>query len=68
VFEADHVDPVAESGWSVLVRGKLWEVTDEALRDRLVKTATAPWAPGPIDRWMIIVPSVVSGRSITRHE
>jgi len=66
-FEADHVDPVAESGWSVLVRGKLWEVNDEALRDRLVKTATAPWAPGPIDRWMIIVPSVVSGRSITRH-
>jgi uncharacterized protein len=67
-FEADHVDPVAESGWSVLVRGELWEVVDEDLRDRLVSAETHPWAPGPIDRWMIIVPSVVSGRSITRHE
>jgi uncharacterized protein len=67
-FEADHVDPVAESGWSVLVRGELWEVDDEAQRDRLVSAATHPWAPGPIDRWMIIIPSVVSGRSITRHE
>lgn len=67
-FEADHVDPVAESGWSVLVRGNLWELVDEELRDRLIGISTHPWAPGPIDRWMIIVPSVVSGRSITRHE
>ncbi len=67
-FEADHVDPVAESGWSVLVRGDLWEVVDDELLGRLVGAATHPWAPGPIDRWMIIVPSVVSGRSITRHE
>ena len=67
-FEADHVDPVAESGWSVLVRGNLWEVDDKDLLDRLVSAETHPWAPGPIDRWMIIVPSVVTGRSITRHE
>lgn len=66
-FEADHVDPVAESGWSVLVRGNLWEVVDEAARDRLAALPTHPWAPGPIDRWMMIVPTVVSGRSITRH-
>jgi uncharacterized protein len=67
-FEADHVDQVAESGWSVLVRGNLWEVVDEELRGRLIGAPTHPWAPGPIDRWMVIVPSVVSGRSITRHE
>jgi nitroimidazol reductase NimA-like FMN-containing flavoprotein (pyridoxamine 5'-phosphate oxidase superfamily) len=67
-FEADHVDPVDESGWSVLVRGNLWEVIDEELRGRLAKAPTHPWAPGPINRWMIIVPSVVSGRSITRHD
>ena len=67
-FEADHVDPVAESGWSVLVRGNLWEVGDRDLRSRLDGMATHPWAPGPIDRWMLIVPAVVSGRSITRHE
>lgn len=67
-FEVDHVDPVAESGWSVLVRGNMSEVVDKALRGRLVGSSTHPWAPGPIDRWMIIVPSVISGRSITRHE
>ncbi len=67
-FEADHVDPVAESGWSVLVRGNLWEVVDEDVRGLLAGATTHPWAPGPIDRWMIIVPDIVSGRAITRHE
>jgi uncharacterized protein len=66
-FEVDHVDPVAESGWSVLVRGNMSEVVDKELRGRLVASSTHPWAPGPIHRWMVIVPSVVSGRSITRH-
>jgi nitroimidazol reductase NimA-like FMN-containing flavoprotein (pyridoxamine 5'-phosphate oxidase superfamily) len=67
-FEADHVDPVAESGWSVLIRGNLWEVVDEEFRARLIGAAVHPWAPGPIDRWMMIVPSSISGRSITRHD
>ncbi len=67
-FEADHVDPVAETGWSVLIRGNLWEVADEEFRARLIGADTHPWAPGPIDRWMMIVPSAISGRSITRHD
>jgi nitroimidazol reductase NimA-like FMN-containing flavoprotein (pyridoxamine 5'-phosphate oxidase superfamily) len=67
-FEADHIDAVAESGWSVLVRGNLWEVVDAELRDRLIEASSNPWAPGPKDRWMIIVPSIVTGRAITRHE
>jgi uncharacterized protein len=66
-FEADHVDPVAESGWSVLIRGHLWEVVDQEFRTRLIESGNHPWAPGPIDRWMMIVPSVISGRSITRR-
>jgi nitroimidazol reductase NimA-like FMN-containing flavoprotein (pyridoxamine 5'-phosphate oxidase superfamily) len=67
-FEADHVDPVAESGWSVLVRGELWELADGDLRARLNDAPSHPWAPGVIDQWMVIVPSIVTGRSITRHE
>jgi nitroimidazol reductase NimA-like FMN-containing flavoprotein (pyridoxamine 5'-phosphate oxidase superfamily) len=66
-FEADHVDPVAETGWSVLVRGNLWQVHDAPLRKRLVEGRSHPWAPGPIDQWMIIEPTIVTGRSITRH-
>lgn len=67
-FEADHIDPVAESGWSVLVRGNMSEVVDDDLRNRLANASAHAWAPGPKDHWMIIVPAVVSGRSITRHE
>jgi hypothetical protein len=67
-FEADHVDPVSESGWSVLVRGNLWEATDDDLLKQLTTSSAHPWAPGPKDRWMVIVPSAVSGRSITRHD
>ncbi len=67
-FEADHVDPVAESGWSVLVRGNLWEVVDPEFRAQLIESGNHPWAPGPIDRWMMIVPATISGRSISRHE
>ena len=67
-FEADHVDPVTESGWSVLIRGNIWEVVDDEVRNRLIGAATHPWAPGPKERWMMIVPSAISGRSITRHD
>jgi hypothetical protein len=66
-FEADHIDEVAESGWSVLMRGRLWDVDDPALTERLEALPTHPWAPGHKDRWMVIVPDHVSGRSITRH-
>ena len=41
-FEADHTDHIAESGWSVLVRGTLHEVTDTG-RDR--GTGLAPRPP-----------------------
>lgn len=66
-FEADHVDHVAETGWSVLVRGALWDVDDPAFAARLEALPTHPWAPGVKDRWMVVVPTHVSGRSITRH-
>ena len=66
-FEVDHTDRIAESGWSVLVKGTLWEVTDADERTRLAELPVHPWAPGTKDRWMKIVPSAVSGRMITRH-
>lgn len=66
-FEADHVDPASESGWSVLIRGELREVDDETLVQRLRDSPSHPWAPGRIDRWMVITPSHISGRAITRH-
>jgi len=66
-FEADHTDHIAESGWSVLVRGTLHEVTDPAEIEALAPLPVHPWAPGTRDRWMRIVPDNVTGRTISRH-
>jgi hypothetical protein len=66
-FEADHTDLVAESGWSVLVRGLLWDVTERPESKGWSEFAVHPWAPPPRDRWMMIEPTLVTGRMIQRH-
>ena len=67
-FEVDEADPRAETGWSVLVNGHLSEVVDASERAALAEAvAVHPWAPGPRDHWMKIVPSVVTGRAISRR-
>jgi nitroimidazol reductase NimA-like FMN-containing flavoprotein (pyridoxamine 5'-phosphate oxidase superfamily) len=66
-FEADHTDRVAESGWSVLVQGQLWDVTDRPEVATWSTVLVRPWAPGPRDRWMRIDPTRVTGRMIQRH-
>lgn len=66
-FECDHIDPVAESGWSVLVKGRLWDVTDDPEVADWSDYSVRPWAPPPNDRWMMITPTVVTGRLIQRH-
>ena len=66
-FEVDHADQVAESGWSVLVRGRAFEITDEYEQDRLADLGIHAWAPGDKNRWIRIVPSTITGRAIQRH-
>jgi nitroimidazol reductase NimA-like FMN-containing flavoprotein (pyridoxamine 5'-phosphate oxidase superfamily) len=66
-FEADHADYVAESGWSVLVRGRLSDVTDGPESKSWSELAVHPWAPPPRDRWMMIEPTLVTGRIVQRH-
>lgn len=66
-FQADHTDHVAESGWSVLVRGRLWDVTDGPEHTSWSELAVHPWAPPPRDRWMMIEPTLVTGRMVQRH-
>jgi nitroimidazol reductase NimA-like FMN-containing flavoprotein (pyridoxamine 5'-phosphate oxidase superfamily) len=67
-FEFDHLDPVAESGWSVLVRGSIWVVDDPDELARLTALDNLhPWAPGVKDRYMKIVPAKITGRVISRH-
>ena len=46
-FEADHTDRVAESGWSVLVRGRLVDVTERPETAAWHELTVRPWLPGP---------------------
>jgi nitroimidazol reductase NimA-like FMN-containing flavoprotein (pyridoxamine 5'-phosphate oxidase superfamily) len=66
-FETDHVDPVSESGWSVLIRGKATHLTDQERTAALTETGIHTWAPGPRDRWVQIHPQRITGRIIYRQ-
>jgi nitroimidazol reductase NimA-like FMN-containing flavoprotein (pyridoxamine 5'-phosphate oxidase superfamily) len=66
-FEADHVDPISESGWSVLVRGTATHLTDPERIAALADAGTHAWAPGPHDRWTQIHPQQITGRIIYRQ-
>jgi hypothetical protein len=66
-FEADHTDRVTETGWSVLVRGRLRDVTDTPTAGAWHELTVRPWLPGPRNRRMLIEPSAVSGRMINRR-
>lgn len=66
-FEADDVDPIAESGWSVLVRGIATHLRDPKRVAALADTTVHPWAPGRRDRWIEIHPQQITGRIVKRQ-
>jgi nitroimidazol reductase NimA-like FMN-containing flavoprotein (pyridoxamine 5'-phosphate oxidase superfamily) len=66
-FEIDHVDHRTHEGWSVLVRGMLMRVDQEAagfgeLFDPL------PWVVAERDRWLVIEPFTITGRRLHVRE
>jgi uncharacterized protein len=63
-FEVDGADPAAHTGWSVIVRGEITEVTDPAELERLRELPLRVWAPGIRDRYIRILPAVLTGRRI----
>jgi len=63
-FEVDEIDPLAHTGWSVMVTGMARELTDPG---ELAATQTPPlarWAPGDDHRVIAIPTELVSGRRI----
>ncbi|MGF1599387.1 MAG: pyridoxamine 5'-phosphate oxidase family protein [Acidimicrobiales bacterium] len=63
-FEVDALDETTRTGWSIVVRGQATEIEslDEILdADRLL---LEPWARGHKNRYIRIVPSAVTGRSL----
>ena len=62
-FEIDGIDPTRRRGWSVLVRGTLQHVDPDAagFRERF---DTQPWLATERDSWLVIEPSVITGREL----
>ena len=67
-FEVDGADAAGRAGWSVIVRGEITEVTDPAELTRLRALPLRVQAPGAGDRYVKILPAVVTGRRITAPE
>jgi uncharacterized protein len=63
-FQADHLDLVLRSGWSVTVVGRCEEVTGEGDVARLDELRLESWAPGTRDHFLRIVPAIVTGRKL----
>jgi uncharacterized protein len=60
-FEADAIDPMYHSGWSVVVTGIAREVADSD--DRATYT-TPRWAPGQSERLVEVSIDEISGRRL----
>jgi nitroimidazol reductase NimA-like FMN-containing flavoprotein (pyridoxamine 5'-phosphate oxidase superfamily) len=63
-FEVDAADEATRTGWSVVVRGALAEVTDPGDLERLRVLPLYPWAPGDKARYVWVRPASVTGRRI----
>jgi nitroimidazol reductase NimA-like FMN-containing flavoprotein (pyridoxamine 5'-phosphate oxidase superfamily) len=65
-FEADKIDPLDHTGWSVVVTGTSREVTDPAEYERVARLPLRRWAEddGQRDRFVAIACDVVTGRRV----
>ncbi|MET9903626.1 pyridoxamine 5'-phosphate oxidase family protein [Streptomyces sp. NPDC006446] len=63
-FEADEVDEVAHSGWSVVAMGLATLVTDAVEHARLLRTGPRSWAPAPQEVFVRIAQELVTGREL----
>lgn len=64
-FEADELDPVEHTGWSVVVTGVAREVVAADELATLARLPLARWAPLGDNRVIAIDTEVISGRRIT---
>lgn len=66
-FEIDHFDRDARTGWSVVVRGLLEEVTEhEQDRWQRIQALPDPWAEGEKAHVLALVPTTITGRRVTQ--
>jgi nitroimidazol reductase NimA-like FMN-containing flavoprotein (pyridoxamine 5'-phosphate oxidase superfamily) len=65
-FEIDRFDRTARAGWSVVVVGRLEEVTQYDARTfaRVTDLPVDPWADNEKSHWMRLVPARITGRRV----
>jgi nitroimidazol reductase NimA-like FMN-containing flavoprotein (pyridoxamine 5'-phosphate oxidase superfamily) len=63
-FEVDDSQPLARSGWSVLVHGTAQRITDDDEADRLRRGPLRAWAWRLTDLWFRVSIDDISGRRI----
>ena len=62
-FEIDAIDEIGRQGWSVLIQGPAYHVS-EAERESAERAGVEPWPAGERELFMRIVPNRVTGRRI----
>lgn len=70
-FEADAIDPVHHTGWSVMVKGVAQELSptrNRAAVSRAESAGATPWAPGDREHFIRIVADQITGRRIRPGE
>jgi nitroimidazol reductase NimA-like FMN-containing flavoprotein (pyridoxamine 5'-phosphate oxidase superfamily) len=67
-FEIDATDDSSRSGWSVLVKGTGYDITDSVddISEDLRQLQVDTWAPGANPSWIRIEPHFITGRRIRR--
>ena len=59
-YEADEIDPVRHTGWSVIVTGMARLVRDPAAISRY-QQSLQPWADGQMDYVIAVTPHIITG-------
>jgi nitroimidazol reductase NimA-like FMN-containing flavoprotein (pyridoxamine 5'-phosphate oxidase superfamily) len=62
-FEIDSFDRATKSGWSVVVAGRLEEVSAYDVKGE-TQLKVHPWAKGAREHWMRLVPKRITGRFV----
>jgi len=63
-FEADLINPMNHTGWSVLVRGSSSVLIDRDEIDAARRLPLRPWANEATDFWVTVSTDLVSGRRV----
>jgi nitroimidazol reductase NimA-like FMN-containing flavoprotein (pyridoxamine 5'-phosphate oxidase superfamily) len=63
-FEIDHLDPVDETAWSIVVHGRACEVTDRRELETAERSGLHPWVAGVRPYLIGVTVEEMTGRRI----